>query len=198
MIQSYTSQLNSNAWFTGTTAWDPDTANSRLILSEGDTTISLASQAQNVPSNPGRFTSALAALGKQGFSSGRHYWEVCVTELRCYHIGMASESAPRKRISTFTPSKGFWTMALNKEGQYRALDKRPVVLPVSRNPQTLGILLDYSRGQISFYDAGTRSHLYSFVGETFTNRIYPFINYCLDDNSAPIMTVTPESVDWIM
>lgn len=117
----------------------------------------------------------------------------------CYHLGMASESAERKGSITFRPTNGFWTIVLNKQGQYKAIDKRSVIIPVETQPLTLGILLDYKKGQVSFYDAGARSHMYSFVGQTFTDKIYPFINFCVEDieSSTPIVLLSPGSVDWI-
>lgn len=154
---------------------------------------------QNVPDHPGRFDVVLGVLGKTGFSSGRHYWEVSVAGKLCYHLGLASESAQRRGTVRFSPATGFWTVIRNKQGQYRAIDRPPVNFPVQVQPLTLGILLDYKRGQISFYDAGTRSHLYSFVGQQFTDKIYPFINYCVEDveSRTPIVLLTPGSVDWI-
>lgn len=74
---------------------------------------------QNVPDHPGRFNIALAVLGMVGFSSGRHYWEVSVAGKLCYHLGMASESAQRRGTIIFSPTKGFWTVVLDKEGQLK-------------------------------------------------------------------------------
>nr|XP_020460185.1 myosin-11-like [Monopterus albus] len=179
--------------------FDPNTAHPRIVLSADNTQMSPTDEIQNVPDNPGRFDVVLAVLGTPGFSSGRHYWEVSVAGKICYHIGMASESAPRKGTILFNPAKGYWTIILNKQGQYRAVDRRPAIIPVKMQPNTLGILLDYKKGQISFYDASDRSHMYSFVGETFTEKIYPFINFCVEDveNQAPITLLPPGSTDWI-
>lgn len=90
-------------------------------------------------------------------------------------------------------------MILNKQGQLRALNEIPAIIQTGTHPLVLGVLLDYERGRISFYDAGTRSHLYTFSGQTFTNRIYPFISYCVEDGGKPIpiTLVQPESTDWI-
>ncbi|XP_008284232.1 myosin heavy chain, fast skeletal muscle [Stegastes partitus] len=181
------------------TTFDPDTANSRVVLSADNTEMSTTDSTQNVPDHLGRFDVILAALGATGYSSGRHYWEVSVAGKSCFHIGMASESAPRRGSFTFNPTRGFWTIVLNKQGQYRALDRRSVPIVCPTQPLTLGVLLDYKKGQISFYDAGARSHLYSFVGQTFTDKIYPFVNFCVENtaNPNPIVLLSPGSVDWI-
>ncbi len=188
------------SWFTERLTLDPDTANPRIILSADDTEMSTTAQIQDVPDYPSRFDVVLAVLGKEGFSRGRNYWEVSVANKNCFHLGMASESVQRKGSIRFTPANGFWTIVLNKQGQYRAIDNKPSVIPIQTQPQTLGILLDYKKGQISFYDAGARSHMYTFVGQRFTDKIHPFINFCVEDaeNPTSIVLITPGSVDWII
>ncbi|KAG7525781.1 interaptin-like isoform X2 [Solea senegalensis] len=178
---------------------DPNTAHPRISLSADNTEMVTHEEMQNIPDNPGRFDVALAVLGKTGFSSGRNYWEVSVAEKLCYHIGMASESAPRKGIFSFSPTKGFWTVVLNKQGNFRAIDRSPVTIQFQKQPLTLGILLDYSNGQVSFYDAGARTHIYSFQSQKFKDKIYPFINFCVEDaeSHTPIVVLTPGSIDWI-
>lgn len=178
---------------------DPDTAQARVALSRDNTEMSTWPTFQNVIDHPGRFDVALAVLGKTGFSSGRNYWEVYVASKLCYHIGMASESAPRKGTIFFNPTKGYWTIVLNKQGHLAALDRPAVVIQAPRLPSKLGILLDYKQGTVSFYDAEARSHLYTFIGQTFTDKIYPFINFCVEDDGdqAPIVLLPPGPIDWI-
>lgn len=177
---------------------DPNTANARVALSADNSEVSIIAHAQNGLDHSDRFDVSLAVLGKTGFSTGRHYWEVSVDGKLCYHLGMASESAQRRGIIRFTPAAGYWTVILTKQGQFKARDRTLITIPVQIKPVTLGILLDYKKGQITFYDAGVRSHLYSFVGQRFTDKIYPFINLCVDDDSqAPIVVLTPGSSDWI-
>ncbi|XP_042284662.1 golgin subfamily A member 4 isoform X9 [Thunnus maccoyii] len=197
-------QKNSNeedkTIYTRQVTLDPNTAHRRLALSDHNTQIHADDDDQDVPDNPGRFDVVLAALGSTGFSTGRHYWEVSVAEANCYLLGMASESSQRKGTLSFKPLKGYWTIVLNKQGQYKAMNNRPITLPVQTPPLMLGILLDYNKGQISFYDAGTRSHLYSFVGQKFTGKIYPFVNICLEDVTLqnPIILIPPGPTDWII
>nr|XP_033506680.1 restin homolog isoform X3 [Epinephelus lanceolatus] len=178
---------------------DPNTAHPRIALSADNTEMSTSEEIQNVPDHPGRYDSVLAVLGATGFSSGRQYWEVSVAGKRCFHIGMASESAPRKGPISFSPRNGFWTLVLNKQGQYRAIDRKSVTVPLQTQPITLGILLDYKKGEVVFYDAGARTHIYSFVGQSFTDKIHPFINFCVEDTESqvPIVLLSPGSIDWI-
>ncbi|XP_026230924.1 coiled-coil domain-containing protein 18 [Anabas testudineus] len=179
--------------------FDPNTAHPRIVLSADNTEMSTTAEIQQVPDNPRRFDVDLAVMGSTGFLSGRQYWEVSVAGKLCYHVGMASESAPRKGTILYSPGIGYWTILLNKQGQFRAIDRKPTVIQVQTPPLRLGILLDYKNGQISFYDAGARAHMYSFAGQRFTDRIFPFVNFCVEevDNQIPIVLLTPGSSDWI-
>ncbi|XP_047224287.1 putative leucine-rich repeat-containing protein DDB_G0290503 isoform X2 [Girardinichthys multiradiatus] len=181
------------------TTWDPLTAHPRLTLSANNTEVFTAKDPVQVKDNPSRFDVVLGVLGATGYSRGRHYWEVSVAEKNCYHIGMTSESVKRKGLLSFRPANGFWTLVLTRYGELKAIDRMSVNLQVERQPITLGILLDYKKGQISFYDSGARSHLYSFSAQEFTDKIYPFLNYCVEDveHPQPIVLLPPGSTDWI-
>lgn len=178
---------------------DPETAHPRIVLSADRTQVSIADSQRLVQDNSSRFNVSLAILGSTGYSSGRHFWEVSVSRKSCYHIGMATESAPRRGSLSFRPASGYWTIIMNKLGELRALNEIISTIQVETHPRILGVFLDYKKGQISFYDVGTRSHMYTFSGQTFTERIYPFINYCVEtvENPAPLVLVQPGSTDWI-
>lgn len=185
--------------FTAKITMDPETAHPRIVLSADRTEVSIADSQLLVQDNSSRFDVSLAILGSTGYSSGRHYWEVSVSKKSCYHIGMATESAPRRGSLSFRPVSGYWTIIMNKQGELRALDEIASTIQAEAHLLTLGVLLDYKKGQISFYDAGTRSHMYTFSGQTFRERIYPFINCCVEnvENPAPLVLVQPGSTDWI-
>ena len=53
--------------------------------------------------------------------------------------------------------------------------------------------------QVSFYNAGARSHINSFQSQRFTDKIHPFIHFCVEDTErrTPIVLLTPGSTDWI-
>uniref|UniRef100_A0A669BKT8 Golgin subfamily A member 4 n=1 Tax=Oreochromis niloticus TaxID=8128 RepID=A0A669BKT8_ORENI len=199
-LQKELGDIEEKTIHTSKTTFDPDTAHPRIVLSDDETEMSTTEFMQDVPDNPRRFDVILGALGATGFSSGKHYWEVSVAGKTCYHLGMTSESSQRKGSIRFSPTNGYWTIVLNKQGQYGAIEhRRTVPIPAEVHPVTLGILLDYKKGTISFYDSGARTHMYSFVGQRFTGKIYPFVNFCVEDGSAPnpIVLITPGATDWI-
>ncbi|RVE61643.1 hypothetical protein OJAV_G00172540 [Oryzias javanicus] len=177
--------------------FDPNTAHPRVALSADRTEMYTRPDVAQVTDNPSRYDTVLAVLGSTGFSAGKNYWEVSVAGKTCYHLGMVSESAPRKGSLSYRPRNGFWTIVLNKQGQLKAIDQRITTIPIEIHPLRIGVLLDYEKGAISFYDAGSRSHLYTFTGQAFTDKIYPFINYCVDDSVNPIVLLSPGSTDWI-
>ncbi|XP_061852827.1 E3 ubiquitin-protein ligase TRIM7 isoform X2 [Colius striatus] len=63
---------------------DPETASPDLMLSKDRRTLRLGDGQQNLPDTPRRFTGSPSVLGSQGFTSGRHYWEL---ELCCRSAG---------------------------------------------------------------------------------------------------------------
>nr|XP_046177135.1 putative leucine-rich repeat-containing protein DDB_G0290503 isoform X2 [Oncorhynchus gorbuscha] len=180
-------------------AFDPDTAHPKIILSPDETVMSVAEQRQNVPNDPGRYDLSLAALGKTGFNRGRNYWEVEVAGKTCYNIGVARGSANRKGQLKLKPAEGYWTIILTKQGVLKALAARPLDIQLPAVPQKLGILLDYKKGEVSFYNADTRSLLHTFTGNRFTDKLYPFFNSCLEtnDEDSPIVLTRVGSVSWI-
>ncbi|XP_063334986.1 zinc finger protein RFP-like isoform X2 [Pelmatolapia mariae] len=57
---------------------DPDTANSKLILSDDEKQVYHSDVKKKLPDNPERFSPCPNVLGNQSFSSGRFYFEVQV------------------------------------------------------------------------------------------------------------------------
>uniref|UniRef100_A0A8C1Y4R9 E3 ubiquitin-protein ligase TRIM39-like n=1 Tax=Cyprinus carpio TaxID=7962 RepID=A0A8C1Y4R9_CYPCA len=172
---------------------DPDTANPKLILSDDGKQVSPGDIEQDVPENPKRFDNVVSVLAKQGFSSGRFYYEVQVKEKTDWDLGVARESINRKVTITLTPENGYWAVALRNENQYTACDNPPVSLSLRVKPEIVGVFVDYEEGLVSFYDVGSRSHIYSFTGQTFTEKLYPYFSPYLDKggkNPKPLI-ITP-------
>ncbi|MCI4383015.1 hypothetical protein PGIGA_G00021580 [Pangasianodon gigas] len=131
---------------------------------------------------PKRFTNYSIILGKQGFSSGRFYYEVQVSGKTMWSLGVVRESVNRKgKIEMFKPQDGFWTVALRNGNEYTARNNLYVRLSLREKPQKVGVFVDYEEGLVSFYDVEARSHIYSFTGQSFTEKPYPHFGPCAND-----------------
>ncbi|XP_067217845.1 E3 ubiquitin-protein ligase TRIM39-like [Chanodichthys erythropterus] len=172
---------------------DPDTANPYLILSEDGKQVRHGDIRQKLPDKPERFDTSVCVLGKEGFSSGRFYFEAQVKGKTKWDLGVARESIDRKGEITLRPSNGFWTVGLRNGNEYKACASPPVSLYLRVKPQQVGVFVDYEEGLVSFYDVESSSHIYSFIGQSFTGKLYPYFCPCSNDggkNSTPLI-ITP-------
>ncbi|XP_058251905.1 E3 ubiquitin-protein ligase TRIM21-like [Hemibagrus wyckioides] len=169
---------------------DPDTANPKLILSDDGKQVTCGDKKQNLPDNPERFDCCPCVLGKEGFTSGRFYYEVLVRGKTKWDLGVVRESAVRKGEIAYSSKDGYWCVWLRNKTEYKALDSPRVSLSFKQAPQKVGVFVDYEEGLISFYDVDAKSHFYSFTGQTFTEKLYPLFSPCRNDggkNSAPLI-----------
>ncbi|KAM9500188.1 uncharacterized protein Hap1MRO34_012089 [Clarias gariepinus] len=152
---------------------DPDTAHPDLILSADGKEVKEGNKRQNLPDTPQRFTDYPCVLGKQSFSSGRFYYEVQVSGKTWWTLGVARENINRKEKITWGPQNGFWTVELWNGNSYDARAGPDVPLTLREKVEKVGVFVDYEEGLVSFYDVNSRSHIYSFTGQTFTEKLYP-------------------------
>ncbi|KAL6491204.1 hypothetical protein MHYP_G00015490 [Metynnis hypsauchen] len=172
---------------------DPDTGNPFLSLSDDRKQVTCRDTELNLPNTPERFDDCVCVLGKEGFSSGRFYYEVQVREKTDWTLGVTTESSNRKGEITLSPEDGYWIVVLRNETEYTAADSAYVRLFLKQAPQKVGVFVDYEEGLVSFYDVVSRSHIYSFTGQSFTEKLYPYFSPSDnggDKNSAPLI-ITP-------
>ncbi|XP_050961331.1 E3 ubiquitin-protein ligase TRIM39 [Labeo rohita] len=172
---------------------DLDTAHPKLILSDDRKQVRHGGIGKKLPDNPKRFDTDVSVLGKEGFSSGRFYFEVQVKRKTKWDLGVARESIKRKGDIPLNPSNGCWAVWLRNGNEYKALSSPSVSLHLKVKPQRVGVFVDYEEGLVSFYDVESISHIYSFTGQSFTDKLYPFFSPCLNDggkNSSPLI-ITP-------
>uniref|UniRef100_A0A8B9HVN1 B30.2/SPRY domain-containing protein n=1 Tax=Astyanax mexicanus TaxID=7994 RepID=A0A8B9HVN1_ASTMX len=160
---------------------DPDTAHPNLILSDDGKQVKDEDAEQKLPDNPERFNDCYCVLGKEGFSSGRFYYEVQVSGKTEWDLGVTRESSNRKGEIILGPTNGYWCVILRDETYYGAGESPPLLLSLKQAPQKVGVFVDYEEGLVSFYDVEVRSHIYSFTAQSFTEKLYPFYNPGLND-----------------
>ncbi|XP_077778326.1 tripartite motif-containing protein 10-like isoform X1 [Podarcis muralis] len=168
---------------------DPDTAHARLIVSEDRKSVRYGAKLQALPDNPERFSDMPCVLGCEGFTAGRHFWEVTMESGEWWALGVASKSVRRKGNLTSFWSRlvmhasltdlgsegGIWAVK-KSGGEYFAFtspDSSP--LPLSEEPRRIRVTLDYEGGRVSFSDADSGDELHTFSGASFSREtLLPF------------------------
>ncbi|XP_074975956.1 butyrophilin subfamily 1 member A1-like isoform X2 [Caretta caretta] len=154
---------------------DPDTAHPDLILSEDGKSVSRGDRWQDLPDKPERFDTAPWVLGCEGFTAGRHCWEVEVEDGRYWAVGVARESVGRKGEIICNPEGGIWAVEWLGD-QFCALTSPETPLTRSRVPSRIRVCLDCGRGQVTFIDAGAEAPIFTFPpGSVPGERIRPWL-----------------------
>ncbi|XP_045921538.1 nuclear factor 7, ovary [Micropterus dolomieu] len=142
-----------------------------LLLSDDQRMVQEGLSPSDLPFSSQRFDSWPCVLGWEGYSSGRHYWEVDIANNGYWRVGMTTADSKRQGRFPMTPKHRYWAL-WRSTNQFQVCTKPETLLPIDLVPRRLGIYLDYEEGQISFYNAETKSHIYTFTG-TFKGKLYP-------------------------
>ncbi|XP_034645095.1 tripartite motif-containing protein 15-like [Trachemys scripta elegans] len=140
---------------------DLDTAHPELVLSEDGKSVRRGDTQQDLPDNPKRFDTRPCVLGCEGFTSGRHCWEVEVVAGRYWAVGVARESVGRKGGVTLSPEGGIWAVGWCLS-QFQALTSPVTPLPRCRAPSGIRVCLDCDQRQVTFIDAGDEAPIFTF------------------------------------
>ncbi|XP_056324834.1 nuclear factor 7, ovary [Danio aesculapii] len=153
---------------------DPMTNNPWLHISEDHKKIQEGLTEANLPYSPQRFDSLPCVLGWEGYMSGRHYWEVEFANKGYWRVGVTTASSKRHGRFPMNSSSGYWVLWRSTR-QFFACTNPETPLPQELVPRRVGIYIDYEEGQISFYNADNKSHIYTFTGH-FREKLYPFFS----------------------
>ncbi|TKS79351.1 Tripartite motif-containing protein 16 [Collichthys lucidus] len=151
---------------------DPNTANTWLLLSEGNRKATAMIEQQSYSSHPDKFTTYLQVLSTESLT-GRCYWEV---EWRGggVHVAVAYKNISRAgRLDEcgFGHNDKSWALRCNKNSYTFWFNS--VQTPVS-GPRSsrVGVYLDLSAGILSFYSVSETMTLLHRVQTTFTQPLY--------------------------
>uniref|UniRef100_A0A3Q0SC22 Si:dkey-219e21.2 n=1 Tax=Amphilophus citrinellus TaxID=61819 RepID=A0A3Q0SC22_AMPCI len=150
---------------------DPMTNNPWLLLSDDQRKVQESHVVTELPHSSQRFDDWPCVLGWEGYSGGRHYWEVDIANNGYWRVGLTAADSKRHGKIPMTPKRGYWVLWRSTHKFY-ACSKPETELPLSLVPRRVGVYLDYDEGQISFYNAETKTHIYTFTG-TFKKKLYP-------------------------
>ncbi|KAG8005863.1 Butyrophilin subfamily 2 member A2 [Nibea albiflora] len=123
-----------------------------LYLSDDHRRVQEGHTESYLPDRPERFDSWTCVLGWEGYSSGRHYWEVDIANNGYWRVGLTTGDSKRHGRFPMTPRQGYWTLWRSTH-QFYACTNQETELPISLVPRRMGIYLDHEEGQISFYNA---------------------------------------------
>ncbi|XP_053412537.1 E3 ubiquitin-protein ligase TRIM4 isoform X2 [Nycticebus coucang] len=121
-----------------------------------------------------RFQHLPCVLGKNVFTSGKHYWEVENRGSLEIAVGVCQEDIMGiTDSSNMSPHVGIWAIYWSSAG-YRPLPRLPLTLP-RQEPvlHRVGVYLDYEAGSVSFYNAEDGLLLHTFSC-SFVSRLRPF------------------------
>lgn len=168
---------------------DPLTHHPWLQLSEDQRTVQEGHLMSDVSHNCQRFDTWPCVLGWEGYNYGRHYWEVDIANKGVWRVGLTTANSKRQGRFPMNPKGGYWVL-WRSANQFYACTHPETTLPVSLVPRRIGIYLDYAEGQISFYNAETKYHIYTFNG-SFKEKLYPLFAP-LDGRT--LMRIVPQSL----
>ena len=150
---------------------DPNTASPWLELAADLTSMKESQQRQEVPDNPERFDPCVFLMGAEGFTEGRHRWDVVVGDNPKWMVGVCYESLARKKRFTVSPKRGVWSIALSK-GVLTALSSEPTKIELATRPDRVRVKLDMDKGEVSFWHGGSLTHLCTF-NHKFDEKMFP-------------------------
>ncbi|XP_063791517.1 E3 ubiquitin-protein ligase TRIM11-like [Pseudophryne corroboree] len=169
---------------------DIKTASDYIIISGDLRSASDTDVDQNRPDGPERF-SVQQVLSSCSFSSGRHYWEVDVSEAKEWAMGVAGHSIERKSEddeSFIGCNDKSWCLhfVTDFKAEHNNVVKQIEEMDPGSPVQTVGIYLDYEAGRLSFYQlCDPIRHLHTFSA-TFTEPLYAAF-YVYGDTSIKII-----------
>ncbi|KAM5294018.1 E3 ubiquitin-protein ligase TRIM38 isoform 2-T2 [Glossophaga mutica] len=154
---------------------DPDTGHRELIVSEDQRQVTRGCPQDHLDVSPRRFAASPCILGRERFSSGRHYFEVDVGEGTGWDVGVCVESVKRDSALKQEPQAGFWALRLCAKDGYVALTWPRTPLRLSEQPLVVGVLLDWEAGAVSFYSVTSGAHIFTFPKAAFSDVLRPYL-----------------------
>uniref|UniRef100_A0A8C5PUY7 Uncharacterized protein n=1 Tax=Leptobrachium leishanense TaxID=445787 RepID=A0A8C5PUY7_9ANUR len=163
---------------------DVNTACNYVSVSEDLKTVSWSGINQRRPETPERFQYR-QVLSSRSFSSGRHYWEVEVSESEGWGAGMTYPSIERRGAmqSLIGNNNKSWGLQKFYNKMYSiSHDSKFILFPHSFSCHRLGIFLDYEAGRLSFYElCDPIRHLHTFTA-AFTEPLHAVFRVCGDNS----------------
>ncbi|NXL68124.1 TRI35 protein, partial [Chordeiles acutipennis] len=155
-------------------SFDPNSAAGWLSVSEDLASVTNGGYKLLVE-NPERFTSAPCILGSHGFSTGFHIWEVDLGGITNWRVGVARPRGGTHWTFHHDARSGFWYIYRlpGKDGETCRASNAARSETALGNLRRIRVELDCDEGELSFYDADRKSHIYTFH-EKFGGTVFPY------------------------
>lgn len=98
----------------------------------------------------------------------RAYFQLKVTQSVPWTLGLGTQSFDADSTPHTDPDAGIWTIS-SKAGKI-IINTGKATPTLYVTPARLGLYLDYTRGQVSFYDSVAKRHLHTYLA-TFTEKL---------------------------
>ncbi|KAL2092768.1 hypothetical protein ACEWY4_012566 [Coilia grayii] len=153
---------------------DPNTADTRLHLSEGNRRAEGRDEVQSYPDHPDRFDECRQVLCREGVS-GRCYWEVEWSGGWWVGIAVSYKSISRKGGGDkcrFGYNDQSWSLLLSSSSSSFCHNDKETKLPLVASSR-IGVYVDHRAGTLAFYSISDTMTLLHRVHTTFTHTLYP-------------------------
>ncbi|XP_050957029.1 NACHT, LRR and PYD domains-containing protein 12 [Labeo rohita] len=154
---------------------DPNTAYTKLILSEKNREVTLVEEDQSYPDHPDRFDECQQVLCKESVC-GRCYWEIEWSGDKGVFISVSYKSISRKGAGdecVFGCNDQSWSLFCSPSSYSFTHNNTWTDLPVESISSRIGVFVDHSAGTLSFYSVSDTMSLIHTVQTTFTQPLYP-------------------------
>ncbi|XP_016100311.1 stonustoxin subunit beta-like [Sinocyclocheilus grahami] len=153
---------------------DPNTAHTRLFLSDEKRKIMLVYEHQPYPDHPERFEFCDQVLCVESLT-GRHYWEAEWSgRFAIIAVSYKGISRKERKACWFGYNDKSWSLWYFDDRFTIRHNNKKTYIPAPSSSTRAGVYVDWSAGTLSFYsisDTHTLTHLHTF-NTTFTEPLY--------------------------
>uniref|UniRef100_A0A8C6ZS58 Butyrophilin subfamily 1 member A1 n=1 Tax=Nothoprocta perdicaria TaxID=30464 RepID=A0A8C6ZS58_NOTPE len=181
---------------------DPDTHHPQLVLSPDCRSVRWSETQQDLPYNRKRFKNLCCVLGREGFTDGRHCWEVEgeVGDETRWAVGVAAETVWRMTIISPNPSAWIWAVQ-NQKGRIQALTEFGASVSSCPVPRRIWVILDFTGSRVTFVNADNGAEIFAFMLTSLTvQKMYPWfwvekgeVRLCSENVALPTSPAHPTS-----
>ncbi|XP_076968445.1 tripartite motif-containing protein 77-like [Tamandua tetradactyla] len=146
---------------------------------------------QDMPHNPSDLE-YVPSWGAQIFTSGKHYWEVDVSNSDNWIIGVCEDSWTKRNNMLLNSEGIFLLLCVKVEDHFSLFSTSPLSPQYVQRPHGhIGVFLDYECGKLSFVNVAKSSLICSFLSCFFSSPLRPFIGY------EPTFLLRNEQENWL-